>query len=71
MPHGFVRSFDPRKGVGVIQPDSGGSPVTVERNAVDCAWGLREGQRVEFDLCLDENGLWVDNVDPIPDVHGL
>ncbi|WP_290113850.1 cold-shock protein [Streptomyces ficellus] len=71
MPHGQVRWFDPQKGIGAIQPDSGGPPVTVERNAVDCEWALREGPRVEFDLCLDENGLWANNVDPKPDLQGL
>ena len=51
MPNGTVKWFNPTKGFGFIQPDSGGADIFVHISAVERA-GLRtlnEGQKVSFD----------------------
>lgn len=52
MATGTVKWFNATKGYGFIQPDQGGSDVFVHISAVEQAGlnGLREGQRVSFDL---------------------
>ncbi len=55
MAQGTVKWFDPKKGFGFIQPDSGDSDVFVHMSAVDAA-GLRtlnEGQKVTFDIVTE------------------
>jgi CspA family cold shock protein len=52
MAQGTVKWFNPQKGFGFIQPDSGGSDVFVHMSAVERA-GLRslnEGQKISFDV---------------------
>lgn len=52
MATGTVKWFNPAKGYGFIQPDTGGGDVFVHVSAVEAA-GLKtltEGQRVEYDL---------------------
>jgi CspA family cold shock protein len=51
MPNGTVKWFNPAKGFGFIQPDSGGADIFVHISAVERAGlsGLNEGQKVSFD----------------------
>jgi CspA family cold shock protein len=52
MPVGTVKWFNPTKGFGFIQPDTGGPDVFVHISAVEQA-GMRqlnEGQKVSFEL---------------------
>ncbi len=58
MPTGTVKWFNPVKGYGFIQPDDGSKDAFVHISAVERAGlsGLREGQKVEFDLVPGRNG---------------
>jgi len=49
---GIVKWFNPTKGYGFVQPDDGGKDVFVHVTAVEKAGlnGLKEGQRVSYDL---------------------
>ena len=49
---GTVKWFNPTKGYGFIQPQSGGKDVFVHISAVERAGlsSLNEGQRVEFEI---------------------
>jgi CspA family cold shock protein len=51
MPNGTVKWFNPAKGFGFIQPDSGGADIFVHISAVERAGlsSLNEGQKVSFD----------------------
>jgi cold shock protein len=51
MANGTVKWFNPTKGFGFIQPDSGGADVFVHVSAVERAGlnTLNEGQKVSFD----------------------
>jgi CspA family cold shock protein len=51
MPNGTVKWFNPTKGFGFIQPDSGGADIFVHISAVERAGlsSLDEGQKVSFD----------------------
>lgn len=56
MAIGTVKWFNPDKGFGFIQPESGGADVFVHISAVERA-GLRtlqEGQKVSFELEKDQ-----------------
>ncbi len=56
MQTGKVKSFNEQKGVGLIEPDAGGSDVFVHIGAVERS-GLKslvEGQSVYFDLFVDK-----------------
>ena len=58
MPQGTVKWFNPTKGYGFIAPDTGGKDVFVHISAVQRA-GLRtlnEGQKVEFEIEMQQNG---------------
>lgn len=59
MNTGTVKFFNPAKGFGFIQPDTGGSDVFVHVSAVERA-GMRtivEGQKLSFDVVTnDRNG---------------
>ena len=52
MASGTVKWFNPTKGFGFIQPDSGGKDVFVHISAVERAGlnGLNEGQKVTYDV---------------------
>lgn len=56
MATGTVKWFNPTKGYGFVQPESGGSDVFVHISAVQSAGlrGLDEGQRVSYDLTTEK-----------------
>jgi CspA family cold shock protein len=56
MPSGTVKWYNEQKGYGFIQPDDGGQDVFVHASALEKAGmrGLREGQKVSFDVIRDE-----------------
>jgi CspA family cold shock protein len=56
MATGTVKWFNSTKGFGFIQPDNGGKDAFVHISAVERAGltGLREGQKVEFELVTDK-----------------
>ena len=58
MTTGTVKWFNPIKGFGFIQPDDGSKDAFVHISAVERAGlsGLREGQKVEYDLVPGRNG---------------
>ena len=55
---GTVKSYDGRKGLGVIAPSGGGKDVIVDIMALDRAGlgGLTSGQMLEFDVETDHYG---------------
>lgn len=58
MPTGTVKWFNPTKGYGFIEPQSGGPDAFVHISAVERAGlsTLREGQKVEYELKAGNNG---------------
>ena len=58
MPVGTVKWFNEMKGFGFIQPDEGGADAFVHITAVERSGmrGLRENQRVSYDLEQDNRG---------------
>ena len=58
MPSGTVKWFNATKGFGFIEPTDGGSDAFVHVTAVQRAGldGLREGQKVEYELIPGNNG---------------
>ena len=56
MATGTVKWFNPTKGFGFIQPESGGADVFVHISARERAGirGLNEGQRVEYELATEK-----------------
>ena len=58
MPVGTVKWFNGQKGYGFIQPEDGTKDVFVHISAVERAGmdGLREGQKVSFDLETGRQG---------------
>jgi CspA family cold shock protein len=58
MATGTVKWFNPTKGFGFIQPDSGGSDAFVHISAVERAGlsTLNEGQKVSYELEQGRNG---------------
>lgn len=58
MTNGTVKWFNPTKGYGFIEPETGGKDVFVHISAVQKA-GLRnlnEGQKVGFEIEQQQNG---------------
>ena len=55
MPIGTVKWYNPEKGFGFIQPDDGGKDAFVHVSAIERAGmaGLREGQKISFELVKD------------------
>lgn len=58
MAVGTVKFFNSNKGFGFISPETGGKDVFVHISAVERSGlsGLRDGQRVTFDLERDRQG---------------
>ena len=58
MEKGTVKWFNPTKGYGFIEPDDGTKDVFVHISAVQNAGmtGLREGQKIEYELVEGQNG---------------
>lgn len=58
MSTGTVKWFNAEKGFGFIAPDAGGADAFVHISAVERAGltGLREGQKVSFELTSDQRG---------------
>jgi CspA family cold shock protein len=58
MSTGIVKWFNAQKGYGFIQPDEGGNDVFVHISAVERAGltGLREGQRITYEIEKGRNG---------------
>ena len=58
MSTGSVKWFNPTKGYGFIEPEDGTKDVFVHISAVQNAGltGLREGQKVEYELVQGQNG---------------
>lgn len=56
MANGTVKWFNPTKGYGFIQPDSGNSDIFVHVSAVERAGltSLNEGQKVSFDIATEK-----------------
>jgi CspA family cold shock protein len=61
MPVGTVKWFDPNKGYGFIQPESG-NDVFVYVSAIQEGGSLEEGQAVEFDITEGRKGPQAANV---------
>ncbi|HXQ66676.1 MAG: cold-shock protein [Alphaproteobacteria bacterium] len=58
MSVGTVKWFNATKGYGFIQPEDGSKDVFVHISAVQRAGlqGLREGQKVKYELMMGRNG---------------
>lgn len=58
MATGTVKWFNPTKGYGFIEPADGSKDAFVHISAVERAGlsGLREGQKVEYELVSGQNG---------------
>jgi CspA family cold shock protein len=58
MPTGTVKWFNSAKGYGFIQPNDGSTDAFVHISAVERAGlsGLREGQKVEYEVVPGRNG---------------
>jgi len=56
MANGIVKWFNPTKGFGFIQPESGGQDVFVHITALDRAGinQLNEGQKVSYELATEK-----------------
>jgi len=64
MPTGTVKWFNPTKGYGFIQPESGSKDVFVHISAVERAGlsTLNEGQTVEFELVTNRGKTSAENL---------
>lgn len=58
MPTGTVKWFNAQKGYGFLQPEDGSKDVFVHVSAVERAGlaGLREGQKISFELERSQQG---------------
>lgn len=56
MAIGTVKFFDATRGFGFIAPDDGAKDVFVHKSAVESAGlkGLREGQKVEYEVVTEK-----------------
>ena len=58
MPIGTVKWFNPTKGFGFIQPDTGGKDIFVHISAVQRAGmqTLKEGQKISYEIQTQKDG---------------
>jgi cold shock protein len=58
MPIGTVKWFNPTKGFGFIQPETGGKDIFVHISAVQRAGmqTLKEGQKVTYEIQTQKDG---------------
>ncbi len=58
MPTGTVKWFNPTKGFGFVQPDTGGKDIFVHISAVQRAGmqTLKEGQKVTYEIQTQKDG---------------
>jgi CspA family cold shock protein len=58
MPTGTVKWFNPTKGFGYVQPDTGGKDIFVHISAVQRAGmqTLKEGQKVTYEIQTQKDG---------------
>lgn len=66
MATGTVKWFNPTKGFGFIQPESGGQDVFVHISAVQKAGmdTLNEGQRISYDVVEERGKKAAGNLQP-------
>ena len=65
MPQGNIKWFSIEKGYGFIVPDEGGKDIFVHRSSIDGLDGedgLREGERVEYEVETTPKGVQASNV---------
>ena len=64
MPRGTVKWFNNGKGYGFIGPDDGSKDIFVHYSAIQIEGykGLREGQKVEYEIAQGEKGPQAANV---------
>lgn len=64
MAFGTVKWFNPEKGFGFIQPEEKGNDVFVHMSALEQAGinGLKDGQRVSFDLVENRGKMAAGNL---------
>ena len=64
MATGTVKWFDPAKGFGFIQPESGDKDVFVHISAVQSAGlgSLAEGQRISYEVVTERGKLAATNI---------
>jgi CspA family cold shock protein len=58
MPIGTVKWFNPTKGFGFIQPETGGKDIFVHISAVQRAGmqTLKEGQKISYEIQTQKDG---------------
>jgi CspA family cold shock protein len=66
MATGTVKWFNPTKGFGFIQPESGGADVFVHITAVQKAGmnGLDEGQKLAYEVVMERGKAAATNLRP-------
>ena len=64
METGIVKWFNPTKGDGFVQPESGSSDVFVHISALEAAGiaNLNEGQRVSYELVTNKGKVSASNL---------
>ena len=62
MVKGTVKWFDSIKGFGFIEQEDGSKDVFVHMNNIQSQGGLREGDKVEYNVVNGQKGLNADNV---------
>jgi len=67
---GTVKWFDPQKGYGFIEPDSGGEDVFVHFSAIQQEGfkSLEDGERVRFEQVDGDEGPKAENVESLEDL---